>query len=102
MIRIDELRNMLKDYEDNRSVLPLLESLVNYHLDDEEVFHLNEIIHKKQQQINYRLLNINRSYRTQLTFDKMYLKGEIYKTEQVAKENVGLQIRNIERTLENV
>ena len=41
MIRIDELRNMLKDYEDSRSVLPLLESLVNYHLDDEEVFHLN-------------------------------------------------------------
>lgn len=98
-MNVREFKEYLKRYSGNVSMANVMVHFLIYEATDFEL----ESISKYAVDTAYRRMKQytteNDRFKQQLTQTKMYLKGEMYKDEETAKEMLYKQIENIERII---
>ena len=97
-MNVAEFKKYLRQFRDEESVLDVIAAYIGCTCSEDCTYIL--------QQATDRLYYIaslathkSKILRTQLDMTQMYLKGELYKDSEVAKQMLPLQIANIERVL---
>ena len=99
-MNVAEFKNYLRQFRDEESVLDVIKAYIGC-TDLEDCTYILEQATDRLYSIASSATNKHRVLRTQLEMTQMYLKGELYKDSEVAKQMLPLQVSNIERTLDN-
>lgn len=98
-MNVREFKEYLKEFDDKNTIVRAMMYWINNIATDYEIESICRIaLEKACLQMNYHGIR-SEALEQQLTQTKMYLKGEMYKDEETAKEMLYKQIENIERVL---
>jgi hypothetical protein len=98
-MKIKDLKVLMEAYSDDSLAITFINSLINYHLNDGELILTNDTLQTKLKHRLYKIDSDKRILGTQLKQTNMYLKGEMYKDEDTARNMLSKQIQNIEEAL---
>ena len=97
-MNVAEFKNYLRQFRDDESVLDVISAYIGCTGTEDCTY----ILQKATDRLYYiasSSVHKSKVLRTQLDMTQMYLKGEMYKDPEIAKQMLPLQIANIEKVL---
>lgn len=100
-MNVKEFKEFLNQYNDNYMVIHIIYDYLNTIATPFEIKKITEYSVETLVKIMNKYFYKSANYKEQLSMTNMYLKGEMYKDEEYARQMLPKQIQNIEEVLKD-